>query len=546
MIPIKIQCGCGQKYVFDVEPVDGRMACAVACPVCGADGTAAADAAIANHQAPPVPPDLRLRLDRPRSSPQVFTPPTPVVDRQAALNHRTRPVARSKWLIPAIGVALVLVLALVGVVYAGHSLKLPSPGHNDPTVSEYPRTLALLNSWYVEPPAGQNGADYYTKGLNALQNGNGASGNGPRVAKETLPPPGTPVASAVKSSLTSFVRGNGEALRLFGEGAKFEQSRYPVDLTPGYAALLPHLSKLRSAGLVVEASAILHAEAHDGKAATEDVLVGLALARSLQAEPTLLSQLVRAGLVATAVDTWEQSVNRAASPQGQLSDLMNTFKKMEEYEARGEGSNRGLAGERATWIALLEEPSNLLEALSLPGVEIPADQREQTLARLNKGGPLKEQQQELDRIFDQLMRARKAPFPARLAADKVIQEQLAEAARKKTIVLGVLLPSLSGRSAKEAESLARLRLGLTAVALEQYHAAHNSRYPTDLTQLAPEYLPAPILDPFDGQPLRYRAKGSGYVLYSIGPDLRDDSGNRMSGREGDIVFAVVDHKLAKN
>jgi hypothetical protein len=46
MIPIKIQCGCGQKYAFDVEPVNGRMGSTVACPVCGADGTAAADIAI--------------------------------------------------------------------------------------------------------------------------------------------------------------------------------------------------------------------------------------------------------------------------------------------------------------------------------------------------------------------------------------------------------------------------------------------------------------------------------------------------------------------
>jgi hypothetical protein len=443
---------------------------------------------------------------------------------------------------------MVLVLALVGVVYAGHShgQKWPAVGHNDLSVNEYPRALAQLNAWYVEPPAGQNGADYYTKGLNALQSANGAGANGPLVGKGTLPPPGTPVPPSVRSSLTSLVRANAEALQFFAQGAKFEQSRYPVDLTLGYEAAFPHLPKLRTAGLVVESSAILHAEAHDGKATADDVLAGLGLARSLQTEPSLLSQSVRAGLVATAVETWEQIANRAALPQGSLSDLMNTFKRMEEYEARGEGFNRGLVGERASWIALLEEPSKLLQALSLPGVEIPADQREQAFARLNKGGPLREQQQELDRIFEQLMRARKAPFPTRLAADREIQEQLAEAAKKKTLLLSVLLPGFSGRSAKEAELLARLRLGMTAVALEQFRAAHSNRYPTGLADLAPEYLPGPVQDPFDGQPLRYRANGSGYVLYSIGPDLRDDSGNRMSGKEGDIVFAVVDRSLAKN
>jgi len=46
-IPIKIQCGCGQRYAFDVEPVDGQMPASVACPVCGADGTAAANGYIA-------------------------------------------------------------------------------------------------------------------------------------------------------------------------------------------------------------------------------------------------------------------------------------------------------------------------------------------------------------------------------------------------------------------------------------------------------------------------------------------------------------------
>jgi hypothetical protein len=287
----------------------------------------------------------------------------------------------------------------------------------------------------------------------------------------------------------------------------------------------------------------LYAEAHEGIAAANDVLAGLA--RSLQAEPSLLSQHVRAALVATAVDTWEQTVNRVALPQESLKELMNTFKKMEEYEAHGDGFNRGLAGERATWIALLEEPAKVRQTLSMPGVEIPADLREQTLAQLNKAGPLKEQQRDLDHIFEQLITTRKAPFPARLGADKVIQEQLTEAATKKAFILGVLLPGFAGRSAKEAEILAGLRLGLTAVALEQFRAAHNNEYPSDLSQLTPEFLLGPVIDPFDGQPLRYKTNGSGYVLYSIGPDLRDDSGHRMSGKEGDLVFTIVDQKLAK-
>jgi hypothetical protein len=47
MMPIKIQCGCGQRYAFDIEPFCGRMPFSIACPVCGMDGTNAANEVIA-------------------------------------------------------------------------------------------------------------------------------------------------------------------------------------------------------------------------------------------------------------------------------------------------------------------------------------------------------------------------------------------------------------------------------------------------------------------------------------------------------------------
>jgi hypothetical protein len=52
MTSIKIECGCGQHYAFDVEPVNGLMPYTVACPVCGADGTGAANEVIAQSEQP--------------------------------------------------------------------------------------------------------------------------------------------------------------------------------------------------------------------------------------------------------------------------------------------------------------------------------------------------------------------------------------------------------------------------------------------------------------------------------------------------------------
>jgi hypothetical protein len=56
MMTIKIICGCGQKYVFDVQPFNGRMPVPVRCPVCGHDGTVAANEILARTFGPPPEP----------------------------------------------------------------------------------------------------------------------------------------------------------------------------------------------------------------------------------------------------------------------------------------------------------------------------------------------------------------------------------------------------------------------------------------------------------------------------------------------------------
>jgi len=60
--------------------------------------------------------------------------------------------------------------------------------------------------------------------------------------------------------------------------------------------------------------------------------------------------------------------------------------------------------------------------------------------------------------------------------------------------------------------------GIRAYDVERGHL------PQALSDLVPGYLPEVPVDPFDGEPLRYRESGSDYVLYSVGKDKRDDGG----------------------
>ncbi len=81
----------------------------------------------------------------------------------------------------------------------------------------------------------------------------------------------------------------------------------------------------------------------------------------------------------------------------------------------------------------------------------------------------------------------------------------------------------------------------TQVAILRFRAAHG-RYPDGLPALVPAYLKAVPTDPFGlGKPLKYKPLDGGkrFLLYSLGPNLKDDGGthSRPAGASapGDIV-----------
>ena len=88
---LKVVCNCGQKYKFDVEPVNGRMPVTIACPVCGADGTEKANGLLAQQfavQPPPIP-----IVQRPAIA---MAPPPPVAASASGVRvNRPPPVAHA-------------------------------------------------------------------------------------------------------------------------------------------------------------------------------------------------------------------------------------------------------------------------------------------------------------------------------------------------------------------------------------------------------------------------------------------------------------------
>ena len=111
----------------------------------------------------------------------------------------------------------------------------------------------------------------------------------------------------------------------------------------------------------------------------------------------------------------------------------------------------------------------------------------------------------------------------------------------------------------DTASETRTRLLLMAAALRAYRLA-SGHYPKTLYQLKPTYLKILPDDPFDSDdesvwsaPLHYTTIGDTYLLYSVGPDGRDDHGQPIrpgdvnTSSPGDLVFGhlLPTHKSEK-
>lgn len=104
----------------------------------------------------------------------------------------------------------------------------------------------------------------------------------------------------------------------------------------------------------------------------------------------------------------------------------------------------------------------------------------------------------------------------------------------------------------------------TIIALERYRLAYGE-YPSDLLLLVPQFLESVPLDPCTGEPLVYRPPADEpyegarpYLLYSVGPDGRDDGGradpcwpsscfdrDRASGRPLDTGDYLLNRETAE-
>jgi hypothetical protein len=325
--------------------------------------------------------------------------------------------------------------------------------------------------------------------------------------------------------------GTEEALTLVRQAAAMPRCRFPVNWEDGAGALFPHYPKLRSFSRLLGADAAL--AAMDGKPAEAlaDVRAIVGMTRQIDTESALIGRLIQYSCLAVAQESLRRLLETTSIDEAENHALDQTLAGVDLYEpfARsilGErcfglwafdvvradpGKWQQLAGDHVTPVSLL--------LVGLPPV----------------GSPLLKMD---ERFYVQFMARRVALAQRRGritaaewqdADDQLRYPWYAEVSR-------LVLPVFSHASDKRDLTVARLALARCGLALDLYRQ-RAGHYPESLAEVERAVGGALPGDPFSGTALTYRRQGSGYLIYSVGVNGRDDNGqtNRRNvpGSPGD-------------
>jgi len=104
------------------------------------------------------------------------------------------------------------------------------------------------------------------------------------------------------------------------------------------------------------------------------------------------------------------------------------------------------------------------------------------------------------------------------------------------ILVSLLVPAVQSAVSAEIRNDARMGITLTACALQAYQRDYK-RYPDSLAALGGVYIKRLPEDPFRGKSLIYRLQAKSFLLYSVGPNLKDEGGKGRDEDNGTRNFA---------
>ena len=312
------------------------------------------------------------------------------------------------------------------------------------------------------------------------------------------------------------------ALSSIENGTQRPSCRQHRDYDAGMNLLSPGLTDARSLADIVGAKARLEAEAGAMDRAWHLAVMQAKLADAYRSEPILISQLVRMRMIELSCQTVRRLCEIAQpgkEQQGHLETILHAFDDVTPV-VRAMDGDRLLSGE---WFFTRSKQELLRDSI------LNDDQMSRFMAWLM-----------MKRLtFKPLFLADHANYLRLMheGTQSLERPYTRETPREDYgffSLTGMLTPGFGRVRTLYCQMAAETRITRAGLALLQYRTAHEA-FPATLGELNLDRLS----DPFIQGPLHYRAEGDGFIVYSVGEDLKDNGGNPRRGNKQQTDYDLV-------
>jgi hypothetical protein len=320
----------------------------------------------------------------------------------------------------------------------------------------------------------------------------------------------------------------------------------------GFSLLMNHLNRIRPLAQFLSV-ALLH-DLHQGQrdAAFAKLQGLLALPEVQRDEPLIISQLVRIGAMHIAFTATWQALQCDGWTDDQLAAMQDAWSRYDFLRTM----DKAFAMERAMAVSECERFRNSDQPLSSvfePWTGVAAagptpsllswdwvakmfDLRDRVFTPVWKLAWSRQDELHYCEVVQAVLDAQRRGVASNsgtgaiAAAERIEAIELGTYARLRFIVSRLIIGSLSKPMRRAWLAQTTSELARTAIALKRHELRHG-KLPCSLAALVPEFLPQPPIDYMDGQPLRYCLDSDvSFLLYSVGPDGRDDEGDTSPTR----------------
>ena len=344
-----------------------------------------------------------------------------------------------------------------------------------------------------------------------------------------------PEAHLGEAGFVEYFERNEPAMKLFRAAAELPACRFDRNFAqPSVNMILPELTKMRAGARLLAADARTRISRGDLAGAAGDIGALRSMARHMRSDPILISLMVSMaidGLADGAVERWLASDGLKSTEQ--LSTLRPALAVSLRHDLL-----RSFRMEEATGLAAFADLST-----GSIGLQVLASGDDHVLRSFNREaqgawrvfflrGELDSYRWHMNRVQSLVA------YPYHESRER--WGEFEKAGREPAgILTSLLLPALTSIAERSARSEARTRLAELGVAVERFRLQHG-RHPAKLAELFAGSAALAITDPFDGKPLRMVQADGGVVLYSVGPDGKDDGGREFDNqtRTGDLTFCL--------